>query len=205
MDTEELIKRCIGRDHTAWNEFVRRYEDLLIRSVRYKLKKFNLNVSQVEFRDIVQEIFLAIWEDGKLSGIRDIACLKNWLVMVSINKTSNYCRDKVFRKPKKALSFEEDLSAEASGITLRSIIPCDRFNPEKEMESKEIQEALEAEISKLNYRQQLALKLNIYEGRKHRDIADIMNIPENTVATLIHRARNRIRGEMEKYFERNSA
>lgn len=203
MNTGELIKRCIDRDHAAWNEFVKRYESLLIRSVRYKLKKFNLSMSQVEFRDIVQEIFLAIWEEGKLSGIRDVGCLKNWLVMLSINRTSNYCRDKVFRKTKKTLSFEKSLSADAPGITLGSIIPSDRFDPEKAAESAEIREALEAEIEKLNYKQQLALKLNIYDGRKHGDIADIMNIPENTVTTLIHRAKDRVRGEMEKYFERN--
>jgi len=70
------------------------------------------------------------------------------------------------------------------------------------MESKEIQEIVERELDKLSYKQQLALKLSIYNCLKQKDIAEIMYMPENTVATLIKRAKDQVREGIEKYFER---
>lgn len=202
MNTKELINRCVDRDHSAWALFVKRYESLIIRSVRYKLNKFNKNIAKNEFRDIVQEIFLSLWETNGLSKVRDAACLEKWLVMVSINKTLNYCRKRVFKESKRTLSFEKALFPETPAITLGSVISSDKFNSERMIESKEIQEIVERELDKLSYRQQLALKLSIYNRLKQKDIADIMYIPENTVATLIKRAKNQVREGMAKYFER---
>ena len=204
MDTKELIKKCIEKDHSAWNEFVRCYESLIIRSVRYKLNSLNADMARDQFRDIVQEIFLAIWEENKLSRIRDIRCLRKWLIMIAMNTASNYCRKRMFKDAKKTFSLDQSLSAETPGLKLDSIIPCNRFNAGKAAETGEMREAIERELNKLGHKQQIALKLNIYDCKKQKDIACIMNIPENTVATLISRAKNQVREGIEKYFERKS-
>ncbi len=202
MNTGELINKCVERDHSAWGLFVRRYEGLIIRSVRYRLNKFNKNISKNEFRDIVQEIFLSLWETNGLSKVRDAECLEKWLIMVSINKTLNYCRKRMFKEARKTVSFEKVLFPETPAITLGSVIPSDKFDSERVMESKEIQEIVDSELDKLSYKQQLALKLSIYNRLKQKDIAEIMYIPENTVATLIKRAKVQVRQGIEKYFER---
>jgi len=203
MDREELVKRCIDRDHAAWKEFIRRYETLLIKSVRYKLKKLNTDAPRDEFRDIVQEIFLEIWEKNKLSRIRDITCLENWLILFSLNMTSNYCRRWIFREARTHVSFEQNLSWEDPDLTLGSFIPCDRSDGRKVPESREVREVLAGELDKLGCREQIALKLNLYDRKKHKDIASIMNVPQNTVSTLIKRAKNQVREGMERYFEKD--
>jgi RNA polymerase sigma-70 factor (ECF subfamily) len=201
MTTDQLIKKCVDRDHAAWDEFIKRYRSLVIRGVRYKLRKLNVRLPREDYNDIVQEIFLFIWEKNKLSGIRDAACVRSWLAMLSVNMTSNYCGRKVFKLGKGAVSLDEELSAQRPGLTLASILPSAKFNTKKTIESNELKEVLEKEISKLNVRQQLALKLNIYDGRTQKDIAGIMNIPENTVASLIKRAKTKLGESMSRYLK----
>ena len=61
---------------------------------------------------------------------------------------------------------------------------------------------LKREISKLEYKEQLALKFNLYEGKKQKDIAKIMNLPKGTIASLISRAKHRLRENL-KYLKEN--
>ena len=62
MSTEDLIQRCVHRDGPAWDEFVRKYQGLVTRTVRYKLSRMAVRASRSEVADIVQEIFLYLWE-----------------------------------------------------------------------------------------------------------------------------------------------
>lgn len=204
MDTAELIRRCVARDNGAWERFVRTYEGLIIRSVRYKLKKSGMSVLSDEFRDIVQEVFLSIWEGNSLSSVRDIACLEHWLILTAMNKTSNYCKKKIYSDPGKFLSFEEDISSEGEGLTLSSIMTSkspSAFTMAEDMEMKEI---LKKEIDRLGHKQQLALKLSLYDCKKQKEIAGIMNVPKNTVSTMIRRAKLHVKDGVEKYFERKT-
>jgi len=203
MNTEELIKRCIDRDHTAWDIFVKRYKGLIIRSVRYKLKKNNADMPYDEYRDIVQEIFLEIWEKNRLSRINDISSLEKWLIMYSLNRTSNYWRDHL-RRSKATVSLDKDISGSQPEFTLASILPCNKHRGDKAAEYGDIREILEKEFEKLNDRQKVVLKLNLYHRKKQKDIASIMNIPQNTVSTLIRRAKNQVREGVGKYLEQGA-
>jgi RNA polymerase sigma-70 factor (ECF subfamily) len=200
MTTEQLIKKCIERDCRAWDEFIRLYQGLVVKSVRYKLKKLNLNLPRSEFCDIVQEIFLYIWEKDKLSGVKDASCVEAWLAMVSVNRTFNYCKNKAFRRERNAISLDEELCPDNPGISLGSVLSSDKLSTMKSLESGEIREAVEREMSKLDHRQQLALKFNLYEGKTQKDIAEIMHVPENTVASLISRGKKRLKKGLSEFF-----
>ncbi len=200
MTTEQLIQRCIKKDREAWGEFAKRYQGLIARGVRYKLKKLGLGLPESEFQDIVQEVFLYIWEKDKLSEVRDASCVRAWLAMISVNRTFNYCKNKTFRQERNACSLDEDLSEDVPGRTLGSILPSGKFDTAKTLESNEIRKALEREISRLSHKQQLALKLNLYEGRKQKDIARIMNAPESTVASLIKRGKEQLQKGLSDIF-----
>ncbi len=193
MTTEELLQKCVKRDRFAWDEFARRYHGLVTKSVGHKLHKLGVRLSKTEVLDIVQEIFLVIWEKDRLSGVKDTSTLKGWLVIVSMNFASNYYKKNTTRAARNTLSLDEVSSSENPEITLGSMIPSSTFDTAKTLESNELRNILKTEISKLDCRQQLALKLNIYDGKTQKDIAEIMNLPTGTIATLITRAKKRLR------------
>lgn len=193
MSTEELIKRCLERDVAAWDVFVRRYQRLISRSVRYKLKRLNVRTTQRFVDDIVQDIFLLMWEKDKLSGIRDIRSVEDWLVMLSINSASNYCRDRTFRESEKAFSLEKIINSEKGAITLGDILPSPAPGIHREIENRDLENILEREMAFLCPREQLAIKLNAFDGKTQNDISEIMKIPSSTVATLIRRGKQKLR------------
>ena len=201
MTCEEMVKKCINKDPDAWNEFIRHYKPLVVRSVKYKLNKLNRRFLKGRILDdIVQEIFLMIWQKNKLKGIRDTSCLKGWLAIVSINTTSSYCRKHVFRLEKNTYSLDEAPYPDSPDVSRESMIASSRLDTGKMLRANEFNSLLDTEISKLSDKQQVALKFNIYENKKQKDIAEIMNIPEGTVATLISRGKKHLKGKVKSFF-----
>jgi len=192
MSTEELIAGCIKKNHMAWNEFIRRYHGVVQRSVYFKLNRLNAGIMLSEAPDIMQEIFLTIWSKNSISGIRDITRLKRWLVMVSIHGTLNYCR-KRFKEMREEKSLSSRLSFSPQSFTLESTLLCEKFNPVRIFEVREMKTVLDKEMGKLRNKEKRVLELNILGGKKQVEIAKTMKIPPNTVATLIRRAKKKVR------------
>ena len=97
MSTEEMVRRCIKKDECAWNEFVRRYQDIVHKAVYYKLYKTSPRAHRNDVDDIVQEVFLVLWESNKLSTIKDISHISGWLAVVTNNLAASYRRSRYDR------------------------------------------------------------------------------------------------------------
>jgi RNA polymerase sigma factor (sigma-70 family) len=192
MPVEELLKRCIQKERKAWDEFVRLYGRLVSRSVRHKLNVMNIRACRVEIEDLTQEIFLYIWEKDKLKGVSDPSCLEGWVAIVSLNFTLNYYMRKQMKDSRDTYSLEDILTSNDTVIPLEDMLDSPSLNTEKMINTKEIMDLVENEILKLPVKQRLAIKFNIYDGKKQKDIAEIMDLPISHVSTLIKRAKNRI-------------
>lgn len=199
MDTQTLVNKCINGDTRAWDEFARRYAHLIRRSVIYKMNRLAIKPPKSDLDDIIQEILFSIWDKNQLSNLKSIDSLDAWLVMISVNKTANYCRRRSLAEIN-ALSLDK-ITSDDHARPLKDIIPSSKFDTAQIMKNNEFKDLLEAEINKLGSGQQLAIRLNLYEGKKQRDISKIMNIPLNTVSTLIRRAKNTIREGLEDFLK----
>lgn len=198
MDLKELLDRCRQKDHKAWNIFTRRYKGLVCRSVRYKINKLGVKIGRDEFRDIVQEIFLSLWEREKLNKVTRVNSFEGWLAVISINHTHNYCRENVFGSRDVVFS---QIVTNSENECLESFFLCGQSDAWKTIEGKDIKNLIEQEINKLPIRQRLAIRLNYIEDLKYKDISEIMNIPTNTVSTLIRRAKLNMKKAVSVHIE----
>ena len=197
MSTEELVKKCVRRNRSAWNEFVLEYESLVRRAVYYKLNRMNSKALMSDADDIVQEVFLNLWQGNKLTKLRDTSKVKSWLVAVTINRTSNYCRKRRAKDWRVSRSLSEHLGED--GFTLEDIIPSREMDPARECEVNEMGEAIRNRMGALRDKERIALELNILGEEKHSSIAEIMNVPVNTVTSLIHRGKRKIQKSIREY------
>ena len=188
MTVDELVCKCNRREESAWNEFFRRYETLVRRAVYYKINRMNSKVLMSEADDIVQDVFLDLWKGNKLTKLRDISKLKSWLVVVTINKTSSY-RKRRARNLFLTRSLSECMTDD--GFTLEDIIPSRGMDPARAFEIKEMGEAIKSRMNKLRQKERIALELNLLGNEKHSRIAEIMDVPVNTVTSLIHRGKGK--------------
>jgi len=178
MSTEELIGRCIKKDGSAWDEFIRTYQSIVRKAVYYRLNKVLRNDAD----DIVQEVFLMLWKDDKLSRLRDASRLKGWLAVVTMNLARSFARVSCKRN-----SYEKLLDVDAT--IAEDVVASGESDPAKSAEIKEAMLRVEDRINVLKEKEKIALELKAYEGQTQEGISMVMNIPSNTVASLIRRAR----------------
>ena len=61
---EELVAKCVEKDKVAWDEFVRRYQDIVRKAAYYRLYKTGPGSAMCDVDDIVREVFLMLWQRG---------------------------------------------------------------------------------------------------------------------------------------------
>jgi len=200
MDRQKLIEKCVAREASAWDEFVRQKYNLVLKCVRYKLKKSGMNFSRTLAEDMTQEVFMMLWESNRLSKVKNADSIDGWLAVVTINFAASMLELRTFKKDRKTFSLDsclqdmQDLSY-MSGLSAGHSPETSLFTSSSSnlsLESRDLYSIVGKEISKLVPKQALALKLNLLEGLAQKDIAALLKIPENTVATLIKRGKSRL-------------
>lgn len=176
-NTHELIERCIKREEKAWSEFIGRFSGLIYYSARERLKRSGFRFNSQDIQDIVQSVFVELWEKSRLSEVRDRNKIKAWLSIIGQTRALNFMR----KKRERLLSEEELFKVE------------DMVSDKGEECRAELMEEVEKAVENFSPREKIILKLNIAHGKTHKEIADFMNIPVNTVSTIIARKKQVLR------------
>jgi len=176
-NTHDLIERCIKREEKAWSEFIDRFSGLVYYSASQRLKRDGFRFNEQDVQDIVQNVFVDIWEKSKLAEVRERNKIQAWLSIVGQTRALNF-----MRKKKERLLSEEEL------FSVENIIS-DRGAEYR----AELIEELEKAVEEFPPREKIVLKLNIIHGKTHKEIAEFMNIPINTVSTIIARRKELLR------------
>ena len=93
-DTHKLIELCIKREEKAWAEFIRRFSGLVYYSASRRLKRDGFHFNEQDIQDIVQNVFVEIWEKSKLAEVRERNKIQAWLSIVSQTRALNFMRKK---------------------------------------------------------------------------------------------------------------
>ncbi len=176
-DTHDLIERCIKREEKAWSEFIDRFSGLVYYSARERLKRDGFYFNDQDVQDIVQNVFVEIWERSSLAEIRERHKIKAWLSIVGQTRALNF-----MRKKKERLLGEEEL------FKVENIA-----SNEGGEDRIRLMEELEKAIEGFPGREKIILKLNMVHGKTHKEVARFMNIPINTVSTIISRRKEALK------------
>lgn len=131
--------------------------------------------------DLVQETFLRAWRF--LDGLKDETSAKSWL-------TTILRRENARKYEKKQLDYS-DVEMET--------LPSDREDFDTRPEVLALRNALRELPTK--YREPLIMQ--VIEGRTLDEMAAVFDLPRNTVATRLHRARQKLRVHLEREDERD--
>jgi RNA polymerase sigma factor (sigma-70 family) len=135
--------------------------------------------NQLNPDDKVQEAFLKLWENcGKIAPDKARA----FLFSVANNTTLNEIKHE-----KVKLKFAQSLQ---QGI--------DNENPHFLIEEKEYLKKYQNALSKLTNEKRVAFLLNRVEGKKHKEIAEILNISKKAVEKRIYTALKELRKDIEE-------
>lgn len=197
---QELIESCIKKDKRAWDIFVERYSKLVLWAVRNRLTRFRYNFDNDDVEDIHQEVFISLWSSNKLAQIKDRRKVAGWIAMVAGNAAIDYFKKMKRQMPPNAISiFEEAISsAEGEGKTLEELLPAKIGNPGREFHLNELRAILDATLESLAPKEKMVIKLNLLHGMKHREIAEALKLPINTISTIMARTKGELKEKLKR-------
>ena len=123
--------------------------------------------SQADADDVTQDVLIQLYKTETAFESDDH--LKHWLIRVTVNRCKNIFRSP-WRKVENIADYENSLTFEAP-------------------EHRELFDAVMA----LDKRYRLPVLLYYYEGYSQKEIAGLLDIPEETVRTRLFRARGKLK------------
>ncbi|MCK4550142.1 MAG: sigma-70 family RNA polymerase sigma factor, partial [Candidatus Krumholzibacteria bacterium] len=159
----------------AFGKIVEKHTGVVYAAVRSVLG------SRGDIDDAVQEAFIRIYRG--LPSFTGRSSLSTWIWSVARNNTIN------IRAKERDDVIPLDKTAE---------IASNRLGPEAEFARRSAAEDIEYLLSRLegDYRQ--VIELRYLAGKKYHEIAEMLDMPEGTVKTLIHRARIKMKRMMDE-------
>jgi len=172
----------------AFETLVERYQNRLVGIL------FHLVGNREEAEDLCQEVFLRIYKARK--GYRPRAKFSTWLFTIAHNLALNHLRSKG-RNPSVSIGAAprnpEAVASLAQQLTGRE------GTPSAQMRQAELADLVREALMVLNEDQKLAVLLNKFEEMSYAEIADVMSRSPAAVKSLLARARNQLREQLEPY------
>jgi RNA polymerase sigma-70 factor (ECF subfamily) len=185
----KIVRLCIEGNPRGWEKFIERFSGLLLWALNDRLAKSNFRVQEQEIEDILQELLISIWRENKLAQIKDVKKIKSWLCIVAQRRAIDYIRKK--------RANEVSIFDPKEGLALKDTLPADGPGPLEEYIAQETHQAVASAIERLAPREKIIIELNLLYGKKYREIAQILRLPVGSVATIIMRAKEKIKTSLE--------
>jgi RNA polymerase sigma-70 factor (ECF subfamily) len=175
MHSDTLITRAKQGDKNAQGQLVQ----LWYKRIYNFCYKFFLDHDLA--MEAAQKTFISMCRN--IEGLQDIVRFKSWLYKIAVN----YCREEARKiKNSRWVPFDVVVNVEAEesprweGTSVRS------DNPEKKFQQAELADILQQSLMELSAEQREVVIMKEFEGLKFREIAEVLNVSENTVKSRMY-------------------
>ncbi len=178
-DSSALIAGCLAGDEAAIEALVRQYEGGVVRLA------YSVLQDPAEAREIAQETFIAAL--CSLQSYREQDSFKAWLFTIALNLSRSRLRKRQ--------------SLQRLKNTLTTLLRLDSQHqpqPEDIVIQNERERLIWQTIVAMDDRHRIPLVLRYYNDLSVAEIAQMLKLPEGTVHSRLHIARERLRVELKK-------
>jgi RNA polymerase sigma-70 factor (ECF subfamily) len=175
MHSDALIQRAKQGDQNAQGKLVQLWYK---RIYNFSFKFFLDHDLAME---VSQKTFISMCRN--LPGLQDVTRFKSWLYKIAVN----YCREEARKmKGSRALSFNTVWNNDAEDSPRWESSGQRYDNPERQLQQLELSDILQQALMELSEEQREVVIMKEYEGLKFREIAEVLNISENTVKSRMY-------------------
>jgi RNA polymerase sigma-70 factor (ECF subfamily) len=131
--------------------------------------------------EVSQRTFISMCKN--LENLQEVGRFKPWLYKIAVN----FCREEARKKKgNRALSFDVVWNREAENSPQWESSLQRHDNPERQLQALELSDILQQALGELSDEQREIVIMKEYEGLKFREIAEILNISENTAKSRMY-------------------
>lgn len=187
---KDLLKRCLAKQPGSWNDFVDRYLTLIYHAIHYTAHLRSARVTPEDVEDIAAEVLVQIVANNYqvLRDFKGTASLATYLTVIArricVHELSRRqaVRDSI-RKGETRLPVEEPDDTEAAARAQDKL------------------EDVEALLRKLGGKEREIVRQFYLEGRTYEEISTELNVPVNSIGSVLTRARAKLRELSKSYTE----
>jgi RNA polymerase sigma-70 factor (ECF subfamily) len=184
-----LMLRVQDGDEGAFTQLVSIYQDRLITIFQHVVG------GQEAAEDLAQETFLRVYRARH--SYRPTAKFSTWLFRIANNLASNSKRSRSHRK-------EVPLAVRDSGPLgprpqENVIAEKSALMPARQLAKSELRAMVLSAVETLNERQKMAVLLHKFEEMSYADIGASMDLSSSAVKSLLSRAREQLRVQLQHY------
>jgi len=180
MDDKELVEKVVAGEKELFKQIVERYK----RAVYKIALRMMGNIEDA--KDISQEVFLKIYNN--LKNYKPEYKFSSWILKIATNTTLYRLRQK-----------RRSLPSTHSKIVIKSAKRANVMDgPVTNIYKKELSKVVKEALERIPGKYKAVIILRHLEYKSYDEIAEIMDIPLNTVKTYLFRARKALYKELKK-------
>jgi RNA polymerase sigma-70 factor (ECF subfamily) len=201
-DEAQLVAALQARDEAAYLELVRGYHASLLRVAQIYVP------SRAVAEEVIQETWL-----GVLRGIDRFegrSSLKTWVFRILTNVARTRATregrhipfsalDRPGRVPEAAVEADRFLAPDDPKWPGGWAVAPASWSPDDRLVAKETRDVVAAAIERLPPNQRAVISLRDVEGWGAEEVCNVLGLSESNQRVLLHRARSKVRAELERY------
>lgn len=184
---ERFLQRLQKREEQAFNELVLQYEKPVFRLAFRMLG----NASDAE--DLAQEVFVQVFK--AIETFRGDSKISTWLYRITVNLSHNRNKYQARRHSQKHQDLDEtapSAAGTAGGWTAGQV-----SQPDQQMLGMQLERIVEGCLSELEPEFREVLILRDVEGLSYEEVALLLELPQGTLKSRLHRARAELKRRVE--------
>ena len=178
VSNSELVKKSQLGDKSAFEELVKRHQDLV-----FSLS-FKLTGNRELANDVAQESFIRAWK--AIEKFRGDSTFGTWIYRITVNTAWT-----LRKKAKKHYSLNIEDTQEPAVID-------EKKDPELVAINSDLSVVLRKALNQIPLEQRIIVELKNIEGRSHKEIADYLDISVTAAKVRLHRAHQKLRNILEE-------
>ena len=187
MHSDSLVERARRGDKNAQGKLVQLWYK---RIYNYCFKFFMDHDLAMEAS---QKAFISMCRN--MEALQDVNRFKSWLYKIAVNS----CREEARKqKGSRAVSFDKLVNADMEDSPKWEKSVRRSENPERQFQQQEVSDLLQQCLLELSPEQREVVIMKEYEGLKFREIAEAMNVSENTVKSRMYYGLDALKKIFEK-------
>lgn len=192
---EEMLDNTLADDKDARCELAVRVSKLIYRYAYDKAPSLGLRLSHEDAQDLNQEILVSLFQEDcrRLRSFKRRCSFGRWIYVIVTNALIDRKRSQTNQMAERSVSLHYGVSNDPDAPTLEELLPDLGSNPKEQLLYKSLVESVRrAKEEALSEEDKLIIDLWCSRRYTEKEMAILLGMNENAIATKIRRAQAKI-------------